>query len=147
MFLSKRETLKRSERKGRKTQFCFVSAQLHAVSFFENLKEVDNIFCLSKYHSWKFGEIFLSFNRPKENYVLQIHDAKGLKLLARPRLNFSHLNEHKFRHNFKDTVDPMCKCGLETETTLHFLLWCRLYSTIRTELLVDISTVDLSLMS
>ena len=39
----------------------------------------------------------------------------------------------------------MCKFGLETETALHFLLSCRLYSTIRTELLDDISTVDSSL--
>ena len=60
-------------------------------------------------------------------------------------LNFSHLNEHKFRHGFRDTVDPMSKSGLETETALHFLLSCRLYSTIRTELLNDISTVDSSL--
>ena len=32
----------------------------------------------------------------------------------------------------------MCKCGLETDTTLHFLLPCRLYSSIRTKLLDDI---------
>ena len=65
---------------------------------------------------------------------------KGLKLLTRLSLNFSHLNEHKFSHGFKDTVDPMCKCGLETETTPHFLLRCRLYSPIRTELLDHIHT-------
>ena len=86
----------------------------------------------------EFKEIMLSFIRPKENFVFAIHDTKGLKLLTRLRLNFSHLNEHKFRHGFKDTVDPMCKCGLETKTTLHFLLRCRLYLTIRTELLGDI---------
>ena len=39
----------------------------------------------------------------------------------------------------------MCRCGLETETTLHFLLRCRLYSTIRTELLDDIYSVASSL--
>ena len=39
----------------------------------------------------------------------------------------------------------MSKSGLETETTLHFLLSCRLYSTIRRELVDDISTVDPSL--
>ena len=65
--------------------------------------------------------------------------------MTHPRLNFSHFNEHKFRHGFRDTVDPMSKFGLETETALHFLLSCRLYSTIRTELLNDISTVDSSL--
>ena len=67
------------------------------------------------------------------------------KLLTRLRLNFGHLNEHKFRRGFKDTVNPMCKCDVETETTLHFLLRCRLYSTIRTELLDDIYTVASSL--
>ena len=39
----------------------------------------------------------------------------------------------------------MCKFGLETETALHFLLSCRLYLTIRTELMDDISTADSSL--
>ena len=39
----------------------------------------------------------------------------------------------------------MCKCGLETETTLHFLLRCRMYSTNRTKLLDDIYTVASSL--
>ena len=76
-----------------------------------------------------------SFIRPIENSIFAIHDTKGLKLPTRLRLIFSHLNIHKFRHGFKDTVDPMCKCGLEAEATLHFLLHCRLYSTIRTELL------------
>ena len=55
--------------------------------------------------------------RPKENSVSAIHDTKGLK-----RLNFSHLNEHKFRCGFKDTVDPMRKCGLETD--IEILGWC-----------------------
>ena len=35
----------------------------------------------------------------------------------------------------------MCKYSLEIENTLLFLLRCRLYSTIRTELLGDIYTV------
>ena len=83
--------------------------------------------------------------RPKENSVFAVHYTKGLKLLTSPKLNFSHLNEHKFRRGFGDTVDPMCRCGLETETTLHFLLRCRLYSTIRTEILGDIYTVASSL--
>ena len=86
MFLSESEIQVRSEGKGKKTQFCFILAQLHAVSFFENLKEVYNIFCLSKCHSWKFREIILSSNRPKENSVFTVHDTKGLKLLTRPRL-------------------------------------------------------------
>ena len=42
---------------------------------------------------------------------------------------------------------PMCKCGLETELTLHFLLRCRLYSTVRTKLLDDIYPAASSLMN
>ena len=93
----------------------------------------------------KIKGINLSFIRPKENSVFTIHDTKGLKLLKHLRLNFSHLNEHKFRHCFKDTVDPMCKWSLETEITLHFLLYCKMHSTIRTELLDNIYTVASSL--
>ena len=43
------------------------------------------------------------------------------------RLNLSHLNEHKFRHNFKECVSPMYGFGLETELTQHFFLCCRFY--------------------
>ena len=103
-------------------------------------EEIRNIVSVNK-----FKETIISFIRPKENFVHAIHDTKGLKLLTRLRLNFSHLTEHKFRHGFKETVDPMCKCGVEIETTLHFLLRCRLYSNIRTKLLDDIYTIHSSL--
>ena len=103
-------------------------------------EEIRNIVSVNK-----FKETIISFIRPKEKSVFAIHGIKGLKLLTRLRLNCSHLNEHKFRHGFKDTIDPMCKCGVETETTLHLLLRCRLYSNIGTELLDDIYTVDSSL--
>ena len=33
------------------------------------------------------------------------------KDIARLRLNLSHLNEHKFRPNLNDTINPMCKCS------------------------------------
>ena len=58
-----------------------------------------------------------------------------MKLLTHLRLDFSHLNEHKFRHNFNDTINPMCSCGKEPEATVHYLLRCDLYSIYRLELL------------
>ena len=45
-----------------------------------------------------------------------------LKLLTRLEIQFSHLNEHKYRHGFGDTINAMCACGSEAETTEHFLL-------------------------
>ena len=50
-----------------------------------------------------------------------------LKLLSRLRLQFSHLNEHKFRHSFNDTVNPRCPCGTEVETNEDFLLYCHCF--------------------
>ena len=49
------------------------------------------------------------------------------------RLQFSHLNKHKFRHGFSDTINPICACGTEIETTEHFFLRCHFYSTQRFE--------------
>ena len=83
----------------------------------------------------QFKTKILNFIRLKENSVFRIHDVNSIKLLNRPRLHFSRLNEHKFLHNFKATIDPMCSCGLEPETILHYLLRCNLYSDLRTELL------------
>ena len=92
-----------------------------------------------------FKVSILNFVRPRENSVFAVHDINGLKLLTRLRLNFSHLNEHKFRHNFNDTINPMCSCGKEPETTLHYLLRCDFYSIYRLELLNDICALNCSL--
>ena len=43
----------------------------------------------------------------KQRSIFLIHDPIGVKLLARLRLKFSHLNEDKFRHNFK-VLKPPC---------------------------------------
>ena len=44
----------------------------------------------------------------KENSAFSISDLLGLKLLTSLGLNFSHINEHKFMHNFRNTGTPMC---------------------------------------
>ena len=75
-----------------------------------------------------------------ENFV--VHDINGLKLLTLLRLNSSHLNEHKFRHNFNDRISLICSCGKEPETTLHYLLRCDFYSIYR---LNDICALNHSL--
>ena len=55
---------------------------------------------------------------------------------------FSHLNEHKSRHGFGDTINTMCVCGSEVETTEHFLLRYHLYSPQRLELFENLERVD-----
>ena len=34
----------------------------------------------------------------------------------RLRVELSHLSEHKFRHNFQDSIGPFCNCGRHIET-------------------------------
>ena len=63
------------------------------------------------------------------------------------RLNFSHLNEHKFHHNFKDTVNPLCCCNTEIETTSHYLLRCHLFSERRTKLIENSKNLHNTLLS
>ena len=55
-----------------------------------------------------FKRALLTFIRPKAANIYRTHHPRGLKLLTRLRLGLSHLREHKFRHNFNDTVDPFC---------------------------------------
>ena len=86
----------------------------------------------------------LNFVRPRENSVFEVHDINDLKLLTRLRLDFSHLNEHKFRHNFHDIIIPMRSCGKEPEVTLHYLLRCDLYSIYWLEFLNDIWALNAS---
>ena len=58
------------------------------------------------------------------------------------RLQFSHLNKHKFRHGFNDTVIPMCSCGTEVETNEHFLLCCHCSSSQGFELFDNLYNLD-----
>ena len=93
----------------------------------------------------KFKVTILNFIWPKGNSVFDIHDTKRIKLLSHLRWSFSRLNEHKFRHNFNNMVDPMCTCGREPETTLHYLLRWNLYSAQRLELLNNVCILNPSL--
>ena len=57
----------------------------------------------------------LSFIRPEANNIFNVYKAKGVKLLTRLRVDFSHLKERKFRHNFAGAINPG---NLETVETL-----------------------------
>ena len=66
-----------------------------------------------------FKQALVEYIRPFAVDVFDVIDHSGLKL-TRLSLKLSHLNEHKFRHNFRDTVNPLCTCTLEPETSNHF---------------------------
>ena len=66
--------------------------------------------------------------------------------LARLRLGLSHLRYHKFKHNFLETINPLCICGSDFETTLHFFLYCPNVMKCRNTLLSKISEINSDLI-
>ena len=94
-----------------------------------------------------FKRALLIFIRPKPAGVYKIHHPKGLKLLTRLRLGLSHLREHKFRHNFNDTIDPFCLCGTNSfETSEHFFLHCPTYACLRLKLFDNLRNNNILLL-
>ena len=62
-------------------------------------------------------------------FDFNVHNPKGIIQLTRLRVSFSHLKEHKFRHNFHDTPDSFCFWRTNAiETTEHYLLQCSNFS-------------------
>ena len=88
-----------------------------------------------------FKNRLLTFIRPEESSIFNIFDPQGLKFLTRLRVGFSHLNEHRFRHNIENCINPLCSCSLETEDTSHYLLHCHHYSQNRIYLMNSIKCV------
>ena len=64
-----------------------------------------------------FRNTLLKLGRPNQNTIYNINNPVGLKLLTRLRLGLSHLNEHRFNHNFQNCINPLCHCSLEIEST------------------------------
>ena len=73
----------------------------------DNLRNANAIFKLS------VKNCLTKFIKVKENSSFCVSDPLDLKLLTRLWLNFSYLNEHKFRYNFQDNVNSMSLCVLE----------------------------------
>ena len=89
-----------------------------------------------------FKNSLLKFIRPSGNSVFNCHNPRGVKLLTRLRLGLSHLREHKFKHGFQDSLNPICSCGNDIETLAHFLLHCPHYSNERSTFLNTIRNIN-----
>ena len=57
------------------------------------------------------------------------------------RVGLNRLNFHKFKHNFRDTVNPMCRTNDGIEDTEHFLLLCPSFDVQRRHLLAGVSVL------
>ena len=88
-----------------------------------------------------FWNTLLKLGRPNQCAIYNINNPVGLKLLTHLRLGLSHLNEHRFNHNFQNCINPLCSCNLEIEPTSHFLLHCHHYTNICLTLLNSITEI------
>ena len=100
--------------------------------------------------SLRNSESFLTFNilqfiRPTANSVYNCHNPKGIKRFTRLCLGLSYF--HKFKHNFKEPLNPLCKFGHGIESTTHFFLHCPLFTNERYTLLSTLSSIDCNLLN
>ena len=71
--------------------------------------------------------IILDFIKPSSESFYDYQNIVGAKLVTRPRLGLSHLRERKFKYSFQDTSNPLCNCGMDVESSTHFILQCPSY--------------------
>ena len=130
---------------------------------FSKTKRSSNTYCTNVLHEWnmldvnvrnsatiaEFKRKLLTLIRPLKKSLFGLFDIEGVKHLTMLRLEFSTLNEHKFRHNFQCT-SPMCACNTGVEDNAHFFLHCPLFVPMRNDLLgqlshlpgLDLSNID-----
>ena len=115
---------------------------------FSKTKRSSNTYFTNVLHEWntldlsvrnsvtiaEFKRKLLTLIRPLKKSLFGLFDIAGVKHLAMLRLEFSTLNEHKFRHNFQCT-SPMCACNTGVEDNAHFFLHCPLFVSMRNGLL------------
>ena len=94
-----------------------------------------------------FKNSLLNIGRPTAKPTYKIHNHIGLKFRTRLRLRLNHLNEHKFKQDFQDCVNPLCSCSLEIESLSHFFLYCHHFTNIRVTLLDDLQSGDANIPS
>ena len=80
--------------------------------------------------------------RPAKRKTFNTNESIGIKLLTRLRLGFSHQREHKFRHGFRDILNPCCTCSIEAETK-NFLRY-HFYNANKSALKNDLNEIDIS---
>ena len=88
-----------------------------------------------------FKKKLLSIIRPPPKLVYRIHDPKGLSILTQLLVGLSKLNFHKFKYNFRDTLNPLCPTNDGVEDTEHYFLLCHTYAAARLDLLNSVNAI------
>ena len=90
-----------------------------------------------------FKHAILDFIRPVPTPVFKLNRLSSFVFFTRLRVGFSHLREHKFRHDFLDIVDPICSCYTNAiEDTEHYLLHWSNFANQRTVFFYDLQNTS-----
>ena len=93
-----------------------------------------------------FTNSILKFIRPSPSNAFDYNNYKGIRLIMQLYVGMSHLREHKFKYNFQDCLNPVCSCGLNIESTSHFLLHCPTFNDERYTLLSNLNKINCKLL-
>ena len=66
--------------------------------------------------------------------------------MTRLCVGFSHLRERKFKHNFQDTLNPLCPCSLEAEGKYHFFMHYQIFPNQRNVLFDHLNAYNLEIL-
>ena len=89
-----------------------------------------------------FRKSLLNFIWPGASKVYNVNDSIGIELITRLRLGFSYLREHKFKHNFQNTLNPLCSCSIEAESTSHYFSRSHFFDALQATFLNDLRNID-----
>ena len=95
---------------------------------FENYNSLNP--ALKSLNATCFKNRLTKLTKPKKKLVPDSNIPKGIKFLTCLRVDHSDLREHRFRKSF-NCPSPVCTCGLENESTEHFLLRCPKFNSSR----------------
>ena len=91
-----------------------------------------------------FKSNLLKLIRPSTNSVYNCHNPRRIWLITRLRLALSQLREHKFKHGYQNTLNPLWSCGNDAECTEHFLLHCPQFANERRTFLITLGNFNYS---
>ena len=69
-----------------------------------------------------FKKKLLNFIQTCGNSIFDIHNPVRIKFLTGLCLSLNHLFKQKFKECFQDTLNPVCDCGEDIESSMYFLL-------------------------
>ena len=116
------------------------------IPFFLQLLSRGTIFIRKIRSCSVFENNILKFIRPTPKTVFNCKNHRGIKLITPVRVGLSHLHWHKFKHCFQDTLNPVCSCGFDVESTSHYVLHCPKYSDERQALPSATKNIDCRLL-